>query len=113
MNGVASFDLDSAIALTCDLLRHQGAPVPKDVTLRVALAAPDLLTSLVELLACVDERCGGKAEGNSRLVMACDNARVSIAQAEGSVYPQQFGRAPRVKSDMEPILVGLPGGEVP
>lgn len=43
-----------------------------------AAGGTDLLQSLKELLACVDERCGGKAKGNSRLVRACDEARAQI-----------------------------------
>lgn len=43
VNGVASFDLASAFAFACDLLRHQGAPIDEGITLPVILAAKDLM----------------------------------------------------------------------
>lgn len=43
----------------------------------------DLLTALKDLLAQVDARCGGRAEGNSDLVRAADAARSIISKAEG------------------------------
>jgi len=43
----------------------------------------EMLAALKGLLAQVDARCGGRAEGNSELVRAADAARAVIAKAEG------------------------------
>lgn len=43
----------------------------------------ELLTALKNLLAQVDARCGGRAEGNSELVRAADAARSIISKVEG------------------------------
>jgi hypothetical protein len=45
--------------------------------------ASDLLAALKDLLAQVDARCGGRAEGNSELVRAADQARAVITKVEG------------------------------
>ena len=48
----------------------------------IIIAAPDMLAALTELLAQVDQRCGGRIEGTSSLVTACNAARAAIAKAE-------------------------------
>jgi hypothetical protein len=53
-----------------------------DEVRRVVAQCDKLLASLTDLLARVDERCGGKAEGNTPLVMACDEARALIEAAK-------------------------------
>ena len=44
-----------------------------------------LLEASSELLAEVDQRCGGKADGNSPLVSACEKLRLAIAGKRDSL----------------------------
>ena len=52
---------------------------------RIIAAAPDLLHALETLLEEVNNRCGGKVEGNSMLAGASFNAEIAIANAKGEV----------------------------
>lgn len=57
----------------------------EEATAHLFAAAPEMLEVLINLCYEVDYRCGGKIEGNSKLVELMRLARTAIAKAEWRV----------------------------